>query len=1849
MKRLFYTMVMITIFAYVAISCGKKDGFEEESYERIESITSGTIKRLDDIKIVFAEDVVHKGKVKEAIIFNPKLDGSYNFVDDRTFVFHPNNPYPTNPSGEGNEISMSVDVGLLFDGASGNKGFVKNFIVQPPTLTINWLPQQLGKEKDEVEVKIEIETDIPYTLEKLKNVFNISRDDGKSLDSANIEIMPGSSDSSYFLSVKGIKKEVDDFSFLISYDGSPIECNAKDVKSYTILSKNAFEVVEHRVEDASSVVISFSDEVDAKNLHTQFSVESEKQFIFYIKHDGNQVRLTSRDNAWEDGCKITVLKGIASKNGVTSKKDYTFAIKDSWDVPSIDFQTSGNIVPSKDGATVLIKTRNIKGMYMQAINVYGKNMLQLLQYDRLGESHNLDPVGEPVWEGSFQFEWRDDMKNRDVVRSIDITELVKKFPTGMFHLLVAFTKEDSMYKPKNPEEDFSHLPFPKAKFYKHYWLSDGDYWNEHEGEVSREGFWEQRKNPSHPAFYMPYYNYNLTKSKDILVSNIAVMAKKDASGAVYTRVCDIRSGKAVAGAKVKTFTFAQREVESGTTDKEGSVLLKKEKDIAFVQAEHNGSFAYLNLKDGYQIPTSHFEVDGESRQDGVKGYIYGERGVWRPGDEMHLTFILQDEKGTLPKDIPVEFTLQDPFYTQVDRQIFTSSVAGIYRMDTKTLREGKTGTYTAKVKIGGNVWTKSCKVENIIPNRLFVELMPQGLLKTGMNSLKLESSWLHGAKASGLKAEMDCSYSLIRTPFEDWKTYSFLSAYSGERFSAKTEKIWQGTLNAEGEANVSLNMKVDNAPGLLKATFATRVYESSGAFSIENKTFTFSPYTSYVGIRLPEGEDSYRERMLYTGREHTIDLLSVDQMGKLSAGRKNCKVDLYKLEWRWWWENDAYNADSLYSSSSSIKSVASDIVAIEGGKAKWKFKIANEDWGRYLLVAKDEASGHVASSVLYVDEPYWSRRSSDEVGIAETMLQIQVGKEKYEVGENVEIAFPSAKDSFAYITLERAGYVIDRKVIQGDGETCKYVFKATKDMSPNVYVHISLVQAYKNVQNSLPIRLYGVMPIKIEDATTRLKPLIVAGDNFESAKKASFKVKEEKGRSMAFTIYVVDEGLLGLTGFRQADPWNHFYRKEASSLASYDMFNSISGAFGGRIESLLAIGGSDSEEGGEGNKQAERFKSVALALGPYQLNAKEEKQIEFEMPQYLGAVRIMVVARDGASYGVASQKVKVASPLIVLPTFPRMLGVGDEMEVPITVFNTTSSSSSVKVSLKGEGAVNINEEKKLTIGAMQNEIARFNIKADKIGKSVFVATGVGSGIKDTSTVEIDSILKGTPYVLQKTVLLEGKAEEDVEIALPGEKDSRQLFIEVSRLPSLGLSSRLSSLLERPGTYLEELVSKAFSQLYLPMFMEMNEEDVEKRKENITFVLERLSIFQTASGGFSYWPSGRDASLWLSIYTGHFISEARKMGFSVEETLYKKCTDYLADLAKNWTVGFRNDPELQAYRLYVLALQGRGDLQAMNRLKNVKDLSSLSKSLLANAYIVMGKKDVGANLAQDVTLDFVQNERGLRNYGSTVRDVAMKLQTYTLLEKKGEVVNACIRSLANISSSNDYLSTQEMAWILIATSPYYNHKKGELLKCEVFVEGEKREITLAKTTRVFPLKVSEKEVQAVRVKNLNDESLYFALTAKSVLKKEEEKMSSNGGLALNVLYKRLNGETIASPASIEKGERFFVVVQARNSSNVRLEDLLLNLPIPTGWEMTNNRVSDANDEDNLENAKHVPVSATFNYQDIKDTHVHTYFSLSSGETKQFIFEGTAVYGGKYRIPSIVLEALYDPARRAVWKN
>ena len=70
--------------------------------------------------------------------------------------------------------------------------------------------------------------------------------------------------------------------------------------------------------------------------------------------------------------------------------------------------------------------------------------------------------------------------------------------------------------------------------------------------------------------------------------------------------------------------------------------------------------SYLKLDDGSSLPLSHFEVSGADVKNGIKGFIFGERGVWRPGDSLFLTCIIEDKDKKLPANHPIEMDLISP-------------------------------------------------------------------------------------------------------------------------------------------------------------------------------------------------------------------------------------------------------------------------------------------------------------------------------------------------------------------------------------------------------------------------------------------------------------------------------------------------------------------------------------------------------------------------------------------------------------------------------------------------------------------------------------------------------------------------------------------------------------------------------------------------------------------------------------------------------------------------------------------------------------------------------------------------------------------------------------------------------------------------------------------------------------------------------------------------------------------------------------------------------------------------------------------------------------------------------------
>jgi uncharacterized protein YfaS (alpha-2-macroglobulin family) len=356
-------------------------------------------------------------------------------------------------------------------------------------------------------------------------------------------------------------------------------------------------------------------------------------------------------------------------------------------------------------------------------------------------------------------------------------------------------------------------------------------------------------------------------------------------------------------------------------------------------------------------------------------------------------------------------------------------------------------------------------------------------------------------------------------------------------------------------------------------------------------------------------------------------------------------------------------------------------------------------------------------------------------------------------------------------------------------------------------------------------------------------------------------VSEASGKPMTYTLAVVDEGLLSLTDFRTPDLHGEFFRREALGVKTWDLFDDVSGAYGAELERLLALGGSDDAGADAANKEQSRFVPVAQVLGPFQLGAGRTQEQKVKLPRYVGAVRVMVVAGGGAkpaAYGSVEKSVPVRQPLMILPTMPRVVGPGEEITVPVSVFAMNDSVRDVRLAIEPDGMFEVvgGAETRLTFTATGEQIALLRLRvAERIGRGTVRFNAVSGGERAQDEINIEVRSPNPPSTRVVTQMLQPGATWQHRIEPHGMPGTNQVTLEVSRLPPLNLERRLNHLISYPYGCLEQTTSSAFPQLFLGSLVQLDEADKRRTEANVRAAIERLRMFQQANGAFSYWPGG----------------------------------------------------------------------------------------------------------------------------------------------------------------------------------------------------------------------------------------------------------------------------------------------------------------------------------------------------------------------------------------------------------
>jgi uncharacterized protein YfaS (alpha-2-macroglobulin family) len=454
-----------------------------------------------------------------------------------------------------------------------------------------------------------------------------------------------------------------------------------------------------------------------------------------------------------------------------------------------------------------------------------------------------------------------------------------------------------------------------------------------------------------------------------------------------------------------------------------------------------------------------------------------------------------------------------------------------------------------------------------------------------------------------------------------------------------------------------------------------------------------------------------------------------------------------------------------------------------------------------------------------------------------------------------------------------------------------------------------------------------------------------------------------------------------------------------------------------------------------------------------------------------------------------------------------------------------------------------------------------------------------------------------------------------------------------------MESRREFLISYPHGCIEQTTSGAFPQLYLDKILDLKNDRLAAIRTNINAGIERLSGMQVTSGGFGYWPGDQSANDWGSSYAGHFLLEAKKSGFTVSDNVIKNWVNYQKKAAASWQSGKDGFVE-QAYRLYTLALAGEADLGSMNRLREQKDLPLRSVWRLAAAYWIAGQRDTARNMVRGLSLPEGEYRELSGTFGSSLRDKAMILETLVLLgtgqgassEELGRT-RGLVEEISNALSGENWLSTQETAYALIAMAPYMRQNAaGGALTLNYSVAGRSGNVTFTTPFSEEPLGSVTGTSGAYTFTNRAAIPVYVRLTARG-LPEEGSEPALSEGLNLTVRYRDSNGREIELQ-NLNPGEDMEVRVTVRNSYGRPVEEIALIVPVPASWEIINTRLSGGS------------LPSTFKYQDIRDDRVMTYFNLNRNEEKTVSFMVNRAYAGSYYRPAVHAYAMYDESIRAL---
>ncbi|MCB0733171.1 MAG: hypothetical protein H6608_05005 [Flavobacteriales bacterium] len=1797
-----FQKLLLALALIAGISCNPRNtsipAYHPDFVHHISAYTSGYVERDAIIKVVLTKPVSPKDQEKvlknELFRFEPELEGETQFESSTVVTFTPSKTLPRNTIYQG-----VFHLGAVAKVESNLKRFPLRF--------------ETRQQRIDLEVHAsETYSDNNPVYRYLTGYVNLAdveyrKDMEKCLTvSINRKEYPvrwyDQRGTRFSFRIDSLKRQKEGVDVVLKVNGKPIESKDDYFRIVHLHGLGDFKLADVSITNEPDQVIDlfFSESISVTQ-SLKGLIQLDSQEVQTMEMQGNKITIYPTNRLI--GVHTVQLSGeIKSILGYPLTTSLNREIHFDRPKPKLKMIGTGTIVPNARGVVFPFEAMALKAVDVYIYQIHADNIPQFMQVNELAEADQLKRVGTLLYSGKVSLNSAKKSDPNQWERyTLDIGKYINREPGAIYRVMIGFRKSYTYFI--CDEDDGDYESDNDALYYSYY--SGGDYYL-------------KNYDPCDASFY-----YSTAIARNILASDIGLMVKSGTDGKLHVFAQDLVSSEPLNNVQIDVLNYQNQKLKSSVTNEQGMTTLSFGEEPYLLIARNGSQHGYLKLRSGLSKSTSRFDVDGIREENGVQGMIYAERGVWRPGDSIYTCFILRDKNHTLPANVPVTAILTNPRGTEVFKKVLTKSVGGMYDFRTATTEEAETGNYRMKISVGESSYFKTLPVETVQPNRLKIRLTAEdSVLKVKNNRVKIEASWLHGAPSPGLNYTVQANIRAVPTHFEGYNQFVFDDATKS--FSAQDQIVARSVLDPFGADTIKPGFAFNQlAPGKLKVDFIAKVFEKSGAFSTDYATYDLSTYGSYAGIGTPKSMED--DGSFITDKDHVFPLVHLSEDGKPISGKLDVKI--YRIEWRWWWESHRNLAN--YIQSNTLIPIVNEQIKTSNGAGEVRFSLAYPNWGQFLMVARDPSSGHSASKVFYVDWPYWrrvNRNTSDDA----VVLRLATDKTAYSVGSKINVSIPSGGAGMALVSVENGSSVLKKFWVKTTEKETRVTITATADMAPNAYVHVSFIQPYNQTSNDLPVRTYGIVPIRVEDPGTKLNPIITMADEIRPDRKNRITIREKHGKDMNYTLAVVDEGLLDITHFKTPDPRSQFNKKRGLGVRTWDVYDDVMGAYKGKWANVLSVGGDGEGEAAETKHRVNRFVPAVRFLGPFHLKAGQTASHQIELGEYIGAVRVMVVASSGMAQGSAEKSVKVKKPIMLLTTLPRVLTPGERIAIPVTVFNTENVKRriDVKVKLKGAWKLNADAEKEIVFNGIGEEVIPFWATVEEaIGEATAIVT-ISDGTETmTSTTHLIIRTPNNEITESQEYVLKPGESKTIKTVMNGIDGTNNLVLEASGLPPINLEQRVRELIMYPHGCVEQTTSSVFAQLFLSDFIRLSSEDKAEVSRNVQAGVDRLRRFQTSSGGLAYWPGNSHASDWGTNYAGHFITLAKEYGFYVDATFYANWVQYQQEAARNFNTSSGNDHLIQAYRLYTLALAGSADIASMNRLRE-NNLQPQTKWRLAAAYSMAGMPEVANALVKNITSATGPYNTHGNTYGSAMRDQALILETMVLMGQQEDGFHL-IKDISQKLASRSWLSTQETAYSLIALASY--HRTFKQTKESAFnYTANGKNIPVRFSTPYANMRLhlqATSKTDETTVKNTG-KGLLFVRMIKTGVPTQMDTVQVAQTLRLTVQYTDYLGKVV-DVSQVKQGQELKILVKLTNDGKRgTVKDIAISHLIPGGWE--------------IQNMRHVlgERSNGFDYRDVRDDRVYTYVGLSAGQSRSYEIPVTATYAGKYYLPNVRAEAMYD---------